>query len=544
MTKLPTLFIHTNIRLLFSTFISLNLVISLFPADIAHADANQLLVTPNSSQMNKGTTFCIDVKSYSDSDQSDGTAIGTLTYPSSKLQVKEIYKNGTTCTGTTSNHYGQPSTTQQTGKIIFDASRNPAPGGIAQIIGVKFKSIGSGTAVVGFTSNSKVNASTTIYQSGVYTITDPAPPPSPSPTPKPIPITPTPAISDPEPKKDKNNGTDTIVTPDPTGLVDNVNIDGAYTTATISWSVNTKNSKSTLKYGADSINIDTNAKVKKKSDTFSTTISNLEPGKQYYFTITGTGEGNKGEYSGTIYTRGYPIVLTITENNIPAANAQVSIGNISRSTDENGKLPLALSEGDYSGKIVTSTSTLNINLTVKKTSVPVDGTAPIAQTYPYNLTSSILEQGPGTGTSLLAFVGILAVGLVVLGIGFVGYVSYRKRRFETGDATIQSGTTSVVVDDGYNWQQQNTPQPVADPAPLPTQLTPIQTPLPPSSRPIHNNSVYIEDDEPVDMFDQPIKATVPEPPKPAVKENITVTPQVNITPDKINDDGSSMTIPH
>ncbi len=502
-TKTRTFPILINIKSVSSAFLSLCLILSLIPADLAFADANQLFITPSSSQMTKGTTFCVDLKSYADTDQSDGTAGGSLTYPTSKLQVKSIMTNGNKCQGSTSSHYGKPSITQQSGKVIFNASRNPAPSGIAQIIAVTFKATGAGTAIVGLSDDSRVNTATTTYNVGSFVITDPTPPaPSSSPSspssPSPIPSsTPAPVVSKPN-SSDDDDTADTTPTPDPTGLVDNVTVDGSYTSATITWDVNVKNGTSTLNYGVDAVNLDQVAKISKKSQTFNTTIDGLIPGEQYYFTITGKGGSKEGEYSGTIYTRGYPIILNITENDVPAANARVSIGNISRTTDANGKLPLTLGEGDYSGKITTSTATQNINLTVKKKVIPVDGTAPDVQTYPYNLSSSLLEQGPGTGTSILAFVGILAVGLVVLGIGFVGFVSYRRRRFESGDAPSQSNTSSVIVDDGYNWQQQAPPAGTARPVSAPTQAQALP---PPPSKPTHNNSVFIDDDEPVDMFD-------------------------------------------
>ena len=494
--------------------------------------------------MTIGTTFCVDLKSYADTDQSDGTASGSLTYPSSKLQVKSIMTNGNKCQGSTSSHYGNPSITQQSGKVIFNASRNPAPSGIAQIITVTFKAIGAGTAIVGLTNDSKVNSATTTYNVGSYVITDPTPP-SPSSSPSspssssPIPSsTPVPVVSKPNSSDDDNEVADTTPTPDPTGLVDNVTVDGSYTSATITWDVNVKNGTSTLKYGIDAVNLDQVAKINKKSQTFTTTINGLVPGEQYYFTITGKGGAKEGEYSGTIYTRGYPIILNITENNVPVANARVSIGNISRTTDANGKLPLTLGEGDYSGKITTSTATQNINLTVKKKAIPVDGAAPDVQTFPYNLSSSLLEQGPGTGTSILAFVGVLAVGLVVLGVGFVGFVSYRRRRFESGDAPSQSNASSVIVDDGYNWQQQAPPAAGTRPVSAPTQ----PTLPPPPSKPTHNNSVFIDDDEPVDMFDSvdsPKKNQNEEP----EQNNDTPTQDESVT-NTANNEDSDITIPH
>jgi len=459
------LFPHYLIACLVVSFVS--------PLSNAFAAANQLFISPSSSQMNIGTTFCIDIKSYAESDETTGTAVGTLNYPSGKLKVASIMTNGNRCSGSTSAHYGTPSISQQTGKITFNGSRSPAPSGIAQVMAIKFKAIGAGTATVSFADSSRVNSKTTTYGGGVYSITDPNPPPSPSPSssPKPTPTTvptPAPVVSKPKPsEKPQPSSTATPTpTPDPSGVISEVSVDSAYTSATVTWKIAGTNSKASFSYGISATALDKTTPVKKERGEFRATVTNLEPGDQYYFTIKGSGNGKNGTYSGTIYTRGYPVVLTITENNVIADNAQVRIGTLSRSVGSNGKLSLALAAGDYSGTITTDTATLTINLTVEKKSIPSDGSAPASQPFQYNLTSSVLEQGPGSGFSVLVFLGILAAGMVVLGIGFVGFVTYRRRRFElSGNQTTSN--SSVVIDDGYNWQNN----PYVDPESSKTQKT-------------------------------------------------------------------------
>ena len=56
-----------------------------------------------------------------------------------------------------------------------------------------------------------------------------------------------------------------------------------------------------------------------------------------------------------------------------------------------------------------------------------------------------------------------------------------------GSSSSHPGTT-VVIDDGYNWRQEaDTP---------PTPMPPQAPPTPP------NSSVFLDDEEPTDMFDK------------------------------------------
>ncbi len=470
-----------------------SLVIALVPSQLAFADANKLYITPSTSQMNINTTFTVNVRSYDDSCQSIGTANGTVTYQTNLLQVTGI--------STSPSDYGSPSISQGSGTIGFSASRNAGPSCTGQVFAITFRASGAGTATVGFLSNSQVNNVATTYGNGVYTILNPNPPPSspsstpkPSATPKPVPVVTTPVITEPPANSEPQP------TPDPTGLIDNVVIDPLYTSSPITWKVNAPNPSATLSYGSSSSQLDKQASVSKKADgSFAATISGLTPGVRYYFAIAGSGDGAKsGSYSGTIITRGFPIVMTITENNIAVKNAQVKIGNRSYTTTPSGKLSIGLASGSYTGAITTDTATLTINVTVEAKTVPADGKAPPSQAFTYNLTSSPLAQAPGSEFSILSFIGILLGGTVVLGLGFVGFMAYRRRKFESGDESHTYSSPTVVIDDGYRWQPDKAAEPTApvDPITLPTE------PADMSSLPRHNNSVHITEQEPLDMFEQ------------------------------------------
>lgn len=474
---------------------------------VSAADTNQLFITPASSQMNIGTTFTVSIKSYSANTQSNdcikgnsmqslnGCVDGSITYPGNLLRVTS---GGISTTG---SGYGTPIITQSSGIITFKGSHNPATTGSAHIFSVTFQAIGAGTATVGFANDSTVNGATTLFKSGVYTIINPNPTqPSTSPS---VPRAPTPApvVINTEPTVTPSADESTVEpqpTPDPSGLIDSVTVDSLYQSSTVAWKVNTANATTSINYGNSASQLDKQASVTKKADgSFTATIPELTPGNRYYFTITAKGADNKdGTYSGTILTRGFPIIMTITENDSPAKAAQVKLGSRSYTTEANGKLSLGLAAGNYSGTITTDTATLTINVTVEKKTVPSDGTAPASQAFSYNLTSSPLEQGPGSNFSVLTFIGVLAGGSLLLGVGFVAFMAYRRRQFDSGDDTagrISSGPT-VVIDDGYTWQQNETDTSIQN-----TLMDSIEVK---DEQPARSNSVVIDDEEPLDMYEK------------------------------------------
>lgn len=468
--------------------IVLMLVFHLFWPAVAYASTNQLFISPASSQVSKGATFAVNVKSYSQTAASPSTANGTLLYNSSLLQVVNI--------SIASSDYDNPSISQGTGAMGFSATRQSPKSGIMQIFSITFKAINAGTATVSFNNNSKVNGTTTTYTSGVFTITSPAPQPSPKPSSTPKPPSsnpPTKSVSPPAPSP-SSTPVEPEPTPDPMGIVDNVIVNPTYTSGTISWKINASNSSSTVLYGESASQINKQVAVQKKSDgTFAATISNLKPGLRYYFSISGGGAGqSNGTYSGSIITRGYPVVMTVTENNIPAKNALVRIDNRSYSVGSNGKVTVSLSEGNHTGNITTNTASMTLSVTVVAKEIPSDGSAPESQAFTYNLTSSPLEAGPGSGTSILAFVGVLVAGLFILGGGFIVFITMRRRRFEQEDYSVTRGQT-VIIDDGYDWQRYaNTPTTSVNQPDIPTPVNTAPNSISPSTY----------GDEPLDMFEE------------------------------------------
>lgn len=480
-----------------TVLLTISLVVALLPSGIVYANSNRLFITPNSSQMNTNTTFIVNVRSYSDSDQASGRTQGAVTFPSQLLQV--------TGTSTNGSAYGSPSISQGAGVINFSGVRNPAQSGVAHIFSITFKTTSAGIATVGFTDSSKVNNSTTTYTNGVFTITSPTPPaPSPSAPPRPStfpsPVTPIPSVSTPTPTPSPSPTpeVEAAQTPDPTGVVDNVVVQPSYTSVTVTWKVNASNPTSTFSYGTKSSSLENKAEVERKSDgSFSATIKNIKPGSRHYYSIAGAGDANKsGTYSGTVTANGFPVLLTITENNLPAERAQIKINNRTYTTSTDGKLSIGLAAGSYAGTIVTDTSSLTVTVVVADKAIPSDGSAPERQSFTYNLTSSALAQGPGSTVSILSFIGILGIGTVIIGFAFVAFIAHRRRKLEQDGVQVytnKSPASSVIIEDGYSWHE---PTAQTGESAEPTENTVARNDS------THSNSVHMTDEEPLDMFEQ------------------------------------------
>lgn len=480
-------------RLLLPFALSLSLVASLVPSPLAHAvPADILFINPESqSNLYIGNEFDANIRSYVDNETGTVTVSGTVTYPADKLQVLS--------TPTSNSDFGAPQITRGSGSVTFSASR--PEGGGPKIFTIKFKAISSGQATVGFSADSRINGTEPTRKTGAFTITNPNPPPSSSTPPKPstpkpssAPVVTAPPTNSPVPS------TGPVVTPDPTGLIDSVNISSMYSSAKVTWNVNATNSTSTFTYGFTTSQLDKKiTPVKKDDGSFEANIPNLTPGTRYIFYVTATGgDGKSGNYTSTIFTRGYPVTVNVTENGKAVTKGQIRIGTTSSQITSTGVATVGLAAGSYTGTITTDTASLAINLTVEAKKLPADGSAPESQTFSFGLTSSLLEQGPGSGEAILTFVLVIVGGSIVLAMAFVGFMAYRRKKFESDDgvAAYRHTGPSVVIDDGYTWHEpeQSSPSSNTPIAPTDTEHHGVQN--------NHNNSVYFDEDEPVDMFDQ------------------------------------------
>lgn len=461
-----------------------------FTRSVMGAETNVLYVYRQSpsatTQLLVNDLLTVKIVSYSTVEKSKGTAVGTVTYSSDILQVVN--------TDNSASEYQKISTAIGTGTISFNGERSPSIVGIAQVFSITFKMIKAGAATVGFSQGSIVDSSTTSYLPGNFSISLPTTTNSPSPILTTAPSTAPSANSGNSPSKsspsssgssssssstsqktNQNNSSSQVnisslpladtsplsdyvaATPDSSGLIDTVNADSQYTSSTITWKINANDAIARIVYGISSSKQDKSTSVNKKSDgTYSSTLSLLNPGVRYYYTITATGGGKSDStYSGVFITKGYPVTFEITENNTPVQSGQITIGSQTYTVGTSGKKTIGLAAGRYSVTVTTNSASLTKDIAVAEKPIPTDGSAPENQSFAINLTSSLLDGGPGSGQSVLTFIGVMVGGAVVLGLGFAIFIAQRRKRFERESTSYGSGSSRVVVDDGYNWRKDD-----------------------------------------------------------------------------------------
>lgn len=474
--------------------VAVAVVMASVPLQRVAALSNTLLFSPSSpQQINIGATITVNLKAYVESPSSPGQVAGTVNYPAGILKV--------VATSTSGSSYGNPAISQASGSVGFSGSINPGPSGLTQILSITFQGVGAGNATLSYSGDSTINSAGANRNTTSITVINPNPTPTPQPQPQPTPVTPQPqqpVVPTPPPAAVETPPTPTEVedntTEDESGFIQDVSITAGYNQATVTWKHSREATNSALMYGGSRTSVDTKAEATKQPDgSYSAILVGLKPGVRYYFTITSEGADKTTEtWDSLVIARGYPVEIAVTENEAIAANATVRIGTVSRTTDKAGLAKIELAEGNYNATITTGNKTVKtVSFSVVSKEVPDNGKAPDSQKYTFNLTSQTSSGGGIGGTSILTFVIVLFIGGAVLVLGVLGYLSYRRRQYEGsyGGEYKMSGP-SVVIDDGYNWQQQ-TPA-----APLPPEQTPPpQPPQPPQGK---ADAGY---EEPKDMFE-------------------------------------------
>lgn len=460
------------------------------PLHKVSALSNTLLFSPNSgAAMNVGATFTVNVKAYVETPGNPGTVAGTVHYPANILKV--------IATSTSGSSYGNPAISQSSGSVGFSGSTSPGPSGLTQVFSITFQAVGGGTAGLSYSGNSTINGAAANRNTASFTVNTPPPqptPPSPSPStpppPPPQPVVPTPppaaVETPPTPTEVEDNTTE-----DESGFIQDVSITAGYDKATVTWKHSREATTSTLLYGGSRTSLDNKAQANKQADgSYSAILEGLKPGFRYYFTITSEDANKATEtWDSLVIARGYPVVIAVTENEAVAANATIRIGTVSRTTNKDGTATIELAEGNYNATITTEKKTIKtVSFSVVSKEVPSDGKAPASQRYAFNLESSSGSGGGIGGTSILTFIFILFIGGAVLVLGVLGYLGWRRRQYEGSYGGEYKATgPSVIIDDGYNWQQQT---PIAPPPPV--------APPPETPRPGTTSQDY---EEPKDMFE-------------------------------------------
>ncbi len=466
------------------TSLALALIIAVtccLPASVAHASQGAVYFKPGSGSYTIGKSFTVQV--WVDVQQQTPlyhTSKGSVTFPSSLLQA-------TRAVNANSGADFALSINQSQGRVNFNTMLwgNLSAGFQAHVFNITFKVKKAGTARLALASGTIFFDGPTSVRQASYRLKvppcpsgqigtwphchKPAPPKQPSPPP-PTTSTPTPPKQSPSnppstssPRQPTNEATassgSTIPPENSAPLSDDstnddsgdnisnasnglsigsVTSSATYTSADISWLTN-RISTTTFAYGTakDALNLAADVSDGEQN-SYSTTLTALEPGMTYYYQISATGADDSTTYAGQFQTKGYPITLTITQNGTPLSNATLVVGDdpTSYMTDENGTVSLNLSAGDHPITIKKDGGQSQETITVK--ALPItDGKDPDTQNITIATSLQITASAATGGSSMLA-IGIILFVLLLLGA--VGTVIVIKRRTSRTTAATEAPT--------------------------------------------------------------------------------------------------------
>lgn len=545
---------------LLSVLFSMLAVVSLLPSQSVFAAAHTIYLTPSTQTVQTGQSFTVQIRGTIGSEYLGANRVaGAINFPANLLQATSVVSDG-------ASFNWQPTVSIGSGVVNFDQrSFFPLQNTNVYIATITFKALASGTANATFAAGTGYSYGTspmaTSTTGGSYRINAPAPttcpagqvgtppncttpPPAQCPagqtgtppnckTPTPTcpsgqtgtppnckPVTTTPTTPKPTtpttPQKPDEPSTPVVspdITPDTTPdngfSISDVTATRNYTTATLNWKTSSA-SKAKIGFGTSLKDLNKTVEGTKLPDeTYEAQITDLTPGKQYYYTITTTSDTDSSKtdaYSGVFTTRGYPVAITITENKAQVANAKIKIGEQNYSTDKAGKLSLELASGSYSVEVKTQSNTKSFTLAVAKKTIPETGNAPEIQKFSFDI--PVITASGNNNNLIFMIIGLAAGGLLLAGLVFW---LWRRRRNQDAPAP----TAIVATDNDYNWSQPIAQAMQQDP----------YTPVSPSTP---EQAAYIEPSMPA------IDAYAPQQPENAIiaDESIPVDQQVAaLTPD-------------
>ncbi len=454
-------------------------LVSLVPTTLFAANSNTMQITPTPRSATTGDVFTVSV----DGHVTDSfifavgvgvhEAYGTVTFPSNLLSVVSYSAAGTT--------FGaSKSITPGNGNVTFNLSSGPNSAATYQdvhLFTITFKAIAAGTANVGFGSANYGNGSgagviTPTTTGGKYTIasppapvtpttpTQPTTPSKPATTPKATPKAPTPVatpVQTPTPEE-----TPAPVIDSDGGLkIENVKATATRQANSIAWTLNNTDATPTLTLGTSKGNQKDIDVAKQADGSYLANLSGLKLGTLYYFTIkASTADNLQGAtYSGTFTTRGYPVQLTVKQNNLLLPGASVKIDGRSFVANKNSIITTELGDGDYTASITPpdSTTPQNATFTVAKKTIPSTG-SPELQSFVLNITT-VGGSSDASSAFLVPIIGGVVGFIATIG-GVVGFIMYRRRQqLASAAGTVDSDllTSSYGADVIDN--RANTPQP-------------------------------------------------------------------------------------
>jgi hypothetical protein len=257
-------------------------------------------------------------------------------------------------------------------------------------------------------------------------------------------------------------------------------------------------SKATVAFGTSLKDLSKSADATKQpDDSYEAKITGLTPGKQYYYTITATSDADQTKtdsYSGVFIARGFPVVITITENGAQAANAKIKIGSQNYTTDKSGKVSLELASGSYTVELKTQKGSKSATLTVAQKTVPDDGSAPAIQKFNFDVPATVAAS-TSSNNNLLLLIGGLVGGILLFGLFL--FWAWRRRQGQDGQ---QQSTTYVAAGSDYGaWPAPPAPAPL-----LSEQMVAPTTPIQPTD---DGSLAYTA---PMDVATQPLPPMQPD----------------------------------
>jgi hypothetical protein len=247
--------------------------------------------------------------------------------------------------------------------------------------------------------------------------------------------------------------------------IENVKATTTRTGNTVSWTLNNPAAIPELIYGTSRAGTINQADISKLANgTYSVNLTDLKPGTLYYYTIkASTADNLQGaSYTGVITTRGYPVQLTIEQNNLYIPGAKVRIGERTFIANENAIVSTELSDGKHTATITPADSkdSYTVDFTVAKKSIPLSGN-PETQGFVLNINTVGTSSGLNAAIVPMIIGGVLAVATV---IGILFGIFALKRRKDQSVQNPSVDTEMLMASYGNSAQEYRayTPQPNLD----------------------------------------------------------------------------------
>lgn len=362
---------------------------------------------------------------------------------------------------------------------------------------VTFRALKSGRTTI--TPSGTVNGANATSGSSVITVNSPPAPPTP-PAPNPPPTPPTPPAPNPppqpqpqpqpqprpQPRPTPTPSRPTTPTPTPTPsrtstppdaaarveeepedeeeldntnpalVISNIRTSFLYDNAELSWETNHPGT-STFTYGTSESDLSNKADVSaydadddnpQSFPSYSIEMEDLLPGTTYFYKISTDKKGAgafSDTYEGSFTTKGYPVKVTVLQNDIPAANATISVSGHegAYTTNSTGEGTFELKEGTYTISVERGNSSAEEEVTVDALEFE-NGGVPDTQEFTFNMTESAGGSGGGSTTGIV--MGIIGGILGLLAVFWLIIVRVRRKKQQEQAA---QGYSPIVIDDGF-----------------------------------------------------------------------------------------------